>query len=189
MERTTHIGAGLAAAILALCVLLCHPAAAYSDGGVEFVGITSQGSPDVSAVDPNAFVAVHFSKNVSFANHGRDPAFVEANREKIHLVDASGASVAADVAPGGDDESKRLFYVRFEETLSPLSTYRVVMDEGIAAANGSDATDREYVAEFRTNALCSNGLMLYENIFIAVIVALAAAGIAATAFRKRRERP
>ena len=95
MERTTHIGAGLAAAILALCVLLCHPAAAYSDGGVEFVGITSQGSPDVSAVDPNAFVAVHFSKNVSFANHGRDPAFVEANREKIHLVDASGASVAA----------------------------------------------------------------------------------------------
>ena len=183
-----------AAALLAMVPIAASPDRAHADGGVFVTDFAFGGGdfePDVVPPEPTGIyrLVVEFDKNVSWARRGEDDSFVKENLEKVHLVYEDGTPVeGAEIKPAYGQSDRRLIYVFADDWLRPLTTYRVVVDAGIVAANGTDATDQPYEFEFTTTADCENGLTIYENVAIPVVGVLVVAGIAVQVVRTARSR-
>lgn len=177
--------------IVGLALLLCMPQAAWADGGVEVTEVYLRGNslPDSVSPEPSSpwLASVQFSKNVSYANDGRDDAFVDANAQRVHLVGPGGKDVeGVRIVPGESRESRQIICIATDEWLSPLTTYHIVVDAGVVAANGVDVLDEEYSFAFTTSAQCSNGLSLYENVGIPLFALVLVAGAVVQVVRVRR---
>lgn len=180
------------------------PSQAYAEGDIHVTDV-------YFATDTNAFVAaeenlatnicprpakndnlnigVLFDKNVAYAQTGTDDTFIKENESRMHLQYADGTPVEGTWAEGTYNfDARRGIYIGIPDWLSPLTTYRIVVEPGITAANGIDVLQEEYVFEFTTSALCRNGLMLYDNILIAVAVIVAICGIVVQIVRTARAR-
>lgn len=177
--------------VAGLALLLCMPPAAWADGGVEVSEIYLRGNSSSDSVSPEPsspwLASVQFSKNVSYANDGRDDAFVDDNVQRVHLVGPDGKDVeGVRIVPGESRESRQIIYIATDEWLSPLTTYHIVVDAGVVAANGADVLDEAYSFAFTTSAQCSNGLSLYENVGIPLFALVLVAGAVVQVVRVRR---
>lgn len=136
---------------------------------------------------PSWNIAIGFNMNIAVAADGDDDSFIERNLTRVHLYKADGSEVSnwhASVQGGG----KRVIYIDLEDWLEPLTEYKVVIDAGLEAADGSGAMQQSYVSTFKTGASCRNGLDVYQNLWIALGLILVAAGVAVQAVRVRRPR-
>lgn len=179
--------------LFAACLAPVAAAPAFADGGVHYTGIYfGSAKPDAVPPEPHlGYLAVlEFDKNVSFANDGRDDAFIQQNIDKVHVRRAwDGTEVGGfAIKPGGTREERQLIYINNDEWPAPITAYEIVMEPGIAAANGQDVTDREYVVTFTTGPQCENGLSIYQNVGIPVGIALLVAGAVVQAVRVHRRR-
>jgi hypothetical protein len=183
--------------------MLAAPTTALADGGVTSTGAnffceTSSMTEVAAGVDaavegvtpePQAiFAVVAFDKNVAWGRGG-DETFAKENCEKVHVVDMGGNELAqTEVYTISDKDYRQFIYIRLNDWLAPLTTYRIVVDSGIQAANGEDVSEVGYVYEFTTGAQCSNGLTIYENVLIPVVVIVFVAGVLVQVVRVRRNR-
>ena len=130
-----------------------------------------------------------FSKNVAYAQVGRDRAFIEENKSLISLRRADGKPVEKyGVTVGYGHDERQVIYLFPNEWLSPLTKYQIVVAPGIQAANGEDVTTEEYVIEFTTDPYCENGLTIFQNIGIIVGVSVLALGIVVQLIRRKLSR-
>lgn len=185
------LGALLLALAFALLGLAALPQHAFADGGVEVTDVYFCRGDVTDAVSPEPsqswYISIQFSKNVSYANDGRDDAFVSKNAALVHLVGPDGSEVEGyTVKPGNSRESRQIIYIVTDVWLAPLTTYQVIVDAGVIAANGTDVLAEPYVFKFTTSAQCSNGLSLYENVGIPLIAGLLALGVVVQVVRVRR---
>lgn len=183
---------GFAVALAAvLSVGIVFPA--WADGGVACTDITLSRMDDAGRVDPDPrydpdawmwWGSLQFDKNVSYAQNGKDDGFVDNNVSKIHLQTADGRDVEGFWAEGTHSHAERqVIYLRLSERLQPASTYRVVVDQGIEAANGSDVTSQPYVFEFTTTDDLGNGLTIHALVAGAAVALAVATGIGAGCVR------
>lgn len=199
---------GLRASFVALLtLLLClFPSPSFAAGGVELTGgdvigektFSVTGSTEIDAgtnispVPPLDHVwklSLHFSKNVSYANAGRDDAFIKQNLSRIKLMTANGEEAEGyHVRAGGTQSERQTIYIDIDKWLKPLTEYRIVIEPGIQAANGEDVSTTRYVVKFKTNAQCENGFTVYQNAMIFVIPAILLAGGITAIIRQRVNR-
>lgn len=129
-------------------------------------------------------VAVDFSVNVAVPVEGADDGFIQRNLDRVHLYKADGGEVQgwhASVEGGG----KRVIYIELDGWLAPLTEYQVVVDAGLEAAESDGVLTCEYRESFVTGAMCSNGLSVYQNVWIALAVLVVIGGIAIQVWRVR----
>ena len=135
------------------------------------------------------FAVLEFDKNVSYAREGVDAGFIEDNLTRVHLLRAdTGEEVPIRTRPGGSMEERQLIYVEHDGWLDPLTVYDLVVDEGVAAANGTDATTQAYLLRMTTNDVADNGLTVAQNVLLVAIPAVVAAGVAVAVVRRVRAR-
>ncbi len=180
--------------LLLACSLFFAPLPAWAEGGVQCSDCLYFQAPqegDLVSPDPGPayYLFVEFDKNVSYANNNADDAFVQDNLGKVHLRKESGEDIDfARIGGAHDQGDRRLIYVYLEDWLAPLTTYQVVVDPGIRAANGEDVSTEEYVFTFKTSALCSNGLTVFQMVSIAIVVVVFAVGVVVAPVRVSRRR-
>ena len=73
--------------------------------------------------------------------------------------------------------------------MEPLTTYRIVVQEGIMAANGMDESEEPYVIEFKTSAMTPCGLTVFQILLIVLVSVMVLAGIIAAAIKAKTPRP
>lgn len=181
-RRTLH---GALAAVLAAFICMAAPTVAFADGGVIcldqlFFQQPSQQDGRISTQPNSAYLLyVQFDKNVSYAQPGKDGAFVDENLSKVHLTTADGTEVSGSWISGAHDHGDRqLIYVHCDEWLEPLTEYRVVVDQGIMAGNGADELGKSVEFTFYTDDLLSNGWRIRYIVAVAVTVLAVFGGVA-----------
>lgn len=193
------------------CVLI--PSDAYADGGVvlvetyfrddaqyeldpsptmpwayeEAISVAEEQKLHPAGIYQGSFAYLLFDKNVGYANEGRDEAFIENNESKVWVEDLDGNRIEGVYAWVQQDmEYRRLINLSSDVWLKPLTTYHIVVEEGIMAANGMDMTEEPYVIEFKTSAMTPLGLTVFQIILIALIPILVITGIIAAAIKAKR---
>ncbi len=171
----------LGAAVVAPCAqaldLECNEISyAYDDDGVR--------------CEPNNAwnIVLGFSGNVSLALEGEDDSFIQRNLSRVHLLKADGSEVGnwhASVQGAG----KRAIYIELDDWLEPLTEYMIVVDAGLESADGIAMLPATYTETFKTSSQTKTGLTVYQNVALAAVPLLLAAGIAVQVVRTRRQRP
>lgn len=134
-----------------------------------------------------SFAYLLFDKNVGYANEGRDDAFIQNNESKVWVEDVQGNRVEGVYAWVQQDmEYRRLINLSSDVWLKPLTTYRIVAEEGIMAANGLDVTEEPYVIEFKTSAMTPCGLTVFQILLIVLVSVMVLAGIITAAIKAKR---
>ena len=111
----------------------------------------------------------------------------DANLGKVHLLhDGREVEDAKVVAVGGEGGAMLNLAIEHEGWLLPLAEYTVLVDAGVFDIETGAITGQPYSLTFKTSALCSNGLTLYENVLIAAVLVIVCVGIAVQALRVRR---
>ncbi len=158
--------------------------AAFAAGGVmcadelAFSGNVINGDRVSTEPSPAYLLCVQFDKNVSYAASGKDDSFVEENLAKVHLVGPDGAEVEGSYTGGAHDRSDRqLIYVYCDEWLQPAAEYKVVVDEGIMAANGEDKLANAKVYTFTTSDELPCGWTIHELVIVGAIAFALVAGV------------
>lgn len=181
--------AALCALLVLIAGLVCPRAFADERPQEVFVEGISYNHDAGGAVTtkPNTImwdIAVDFSVNVAVPAEGEDDGFIQRNLDRVHLYKADGSEVRgwhASVEGGG----KRAIYIELDEWLDPLAEYQVVVDAGLEAAESNCVLASEYRESFMTGALCTNGLTVYQNAWIALAALVSIGGIAIQVWRVR----
>lgn len=187
-NRRVHMLVVLCALVF-LSWILCPTAQAAEEAPVQVDGVSYNHDGD-GAVSPKPNeaawdIAIDFSENVAVPLEGADDSFVQRNMDRVHLYTADGREVFgwyASVQGGG----KRVIYIELDQWLKPLTEYQVVVDAGVEAAERDAATASEYRETFKTGSMCSDGLTIYQNIWIALAVLLVIAGVVVQVVRVKK---
>lgn len=191
----------LACGALGLALFAAPAPLARAAGGVELTAVYLRGvdAVDLAAATSGAVVegvdtspsvvcvaTLQFSKNVAYNNGDGD--FAYRNERRVHLYGPDGQEVAGSrlLLAYYDHSLRQYIQVCTDEWLAPLTTYTLVVDEGVEAANGEDVSTCAYTVTFRTGPDCQNGFTVYENAAMVAAPSLAACGVAVQLVRNRR---
>jgi hypothetical protein len=178
--------------VCGLCLFFSPPTTAYGAGGVELLEYSGveDGQQDVDPKPPLAWkFSLHFSKNVSFPRDGADPAFIANNLSLVRLEKSDGSLVGAyRVRAGFSMEERGLIYIDLDDWLEPLTTYRIVVEPGIRAANGEDVSTERYTIEFKTGPQLSFGMTVFEVVALVCVGLFVVAGATVQIVRVVRRR-
>jgi hypothetical protein len=174
---------------VATLLLIGVPLTAYGEGGVEMVNSTvADGETGVSPepYKPWKF-AMQFSKNVSFAQEGRDDAFVANNLSKVKLLGPDGKEAENYVVnPGSSQGERQVIYISTDKWLDPLAEYQIVVEPGLIAANGQDVSSEQYVITFKTSEQREDGFTVYQVVIFQSLALLVVVGIAVQIVRTKK---
>lgn len=193
MERTMQyrFAYALCATAIVFCVLLSWLVVTASAYATDLVceGVSYAYDDDGVKCEPsNAWnIVLGFSGNVSVALEGEEDSFIQRNLSRVHLLKADGSEVGnwhASVQGAG----KRAIYIELDDWLEPLTEYKIVVDAGLESADGTAMLPATYTETFKTSSQTKTGLTVYQNVALAAVPLLLAAGIAVQVVRMRRQR-
>ena len=196
MERTMQYG--FAHALRATAIVLCvfftllgaFVATPYAQAlDLVYEGVSYAYDDDGVKCEPsNAWnIVIGFSENVAVPAEGADDSFVQRNLNRVHLLKADGSEVGnwhASVQGAG----KRAIYIELDDWLEPLTEYKIVVDAGLESADGTAMLPATYTETFKSSSQTKTGLTVYQNVALAAVPLLLAAGIAVQVVRMRRQR-
>ena len=181
----------LCATAIVFCVLLSWLVVTASAYATDLVceGVSYAYDDDGVKCEPsNAWnIVLGFSGNVSVALEGEEDSFIQRNLSRVHLLKADGSEVGnwhASVQGAG----KRAIYIELDDWLEPLTEYKIVVDAGLESADGTAMLPATYTETFKTSSQTKTGLTVYQNVALAAVPLLLAAGIAVQVVRMRRQR-
>jgi LPXTG-motif cell wall-anchored protein len=97
------------------------------------------------------FAILKFSKNVAYSTNDTEASYIKDNCSKIHIYGADNQAVSQAVAyVNNNDSEKQYIYIKLTSPLASSTEYKIVVDEGIAAKNGTDKTTASYSYAFKT---------------------------------------